>query len=310
MRAEPSSELVMRHLAEREPGPSETVEEPVASVVAKPRAANSSPATWSRFRYPQSLYKYAALLVGLAFLAFSVDYLDIDLERLPGMLGRMGEMLGRRYIPPNLPHILNLDYGHAVVETLQMTYFATVLGLAAAVPLAWFAAHNITPSRRFLYKPARLVIMACRSVHEMIWTILLVMILGFGMLPGALALTLFCIGFAGKLFSEAIEAIKPGQVEAIRSAGANQLQVFVYAVLPQVRVAWTGISIYTWDVVFGAATVVGFFGAGGMGWYLRESVQRVASHDVAAILLSIIVVVILSELFSAWLRTRVARAVA
>ena len=152
--------------------------------------------------------------------------------------------------------------------------------------------------------------MACRSVHEMIWTILLVVLLGFGMLPGALALTLFCIGFAGKLFSEAIEAIQPGQVEAIRSAGANLLQVFVYAVLPQVRVAWTGISIYTWDVVFRAATVVGFFGAGGMGWYLRESVQRVASKDVAAILLSIIVVVIISELFSAWLRTRIAKAVA
>ena len=152
--------------------------------------------------------------------------------------------------------------------------------------------------------------MACRSVHEMIWTILLVMVLGFGMLPGALALTLFCIGFAGKLFSESIEAIQPGQVEAIRATGANQLQVFVYAVLPQVRVAWTGISIYTWDVIFRAATVVGFFGAGGMGWYLRESVQRVASHDVAAILLSIIVVVILSELLSAWLRTHIAKAVA
>ncbi len=152
--------------------------------------------------------------------------------------------------------------------------------------------------------------MACRSVHEMIWTILLVMVLGFGMLPGALALTLYCIGFAGKLFSESIEAIRPGQVEAIRATGANQLQVFVYAVLPQVRVAWTGISIYSWDVIFRAATVVGFFGAGGMGWYLRESVQRVASKDVAAILLSIIVVVVLSELLSAWLRKHIAKAVA
>ena len=82
------------------------------------------------------------------------------------------------------------------------------------------------------------------------------------------------------------------------------------AVLPQVRVAWTGISIYTWDVVFRAATVVGFFGAGGMGWYLRESVQRVASKDVAAILLSIIAIVVLCELFSAWLRTRISRAIA
>jgi phosphonate transport system permease protein len=309
MHAEQSSELRLTRPVGREPvaTPPSVASPAVAQLEATSQVATLN---WSRFRYPQSLYKYAALLGSLAFIAFSLDYLDIDLERLPGMLGRMGEMLGRRYIPPNLDHILNADYWHTVVETLQMSYFATVLGLAAAVPLAWFSAHNLTPSRRYLYKPARLIIMACRSVHEMIWTILLVMLLGFGMLPGALALTLFCIGFAGKLFCEAIEAIKPGQVEAIRSAGANQLQVFVYAVLPQVRVAWTGISIYTWDVVFRAATVVGFFGAGGMGWYLRESVQRVASHDVAAILLSIIVVVVLSELLSAWLRNYIARAVA
>lgn len=268
------------------------------------------PLTWRRFRYPQSLYKYVAVLGTLWFIAYALETLNIDLERLPGMLGRMGEMLGRRYFPPNVDHILNAEYLRTVVETLQMSYLATVLGLSAAVPLAWLGSFNMTPSRRWLYPVARFIIMACRSVHEMIWTILLVMLLGFGMLPGALALTLFCIGFAGKLFSEAIEAIKPGQVEAIRATGANQLQLFVFAVLPQVRVAWTGISIYTWDVVFRAATVVGFFGAGGMGWYLRESVQRVASRDVAAILLSIIVVVIISELFSAWLRTRIARAVA
>ena len=281
-----------------------------AAAPAPAARPNATPATWSRFRYPQSLYKYGAVLGALALIAYSLDYLNIDVERLPGMLGRMGTMLASRYFPPNVGHILNADYLHTVVETLQMSYLATVLGVALAVPLAWFAAHNMTPSRRFVYPVARLVIMACRSVHEMIWTILLVALLGFGMLPGALALTLFCIGFTGKLFSEAIEAVEPGQVEAIRASGANLMQVFVFAVLPQVRVAWTGITIYTWDVVFRAATVVGFFGAGGMGWYLRESVQRVASKDVAAILLSIIAVVVVSELLSAWLRNRIARAIA
>ena len=283
----------------------------VGAAVPNARApAPTAPLTWSRFRYPQSLYKYIALLGSLAFIAFGLEYLNIELDRLPGMLGRMGEMLARRYFPPNVGHIMNADYLHTVIETLQMSYLATVLGVTVAIPLAWFASFNMTPSRRFLYPVARLIIMGCRSVHEMIWTILLVALLGFGMLPGALALTLFCIGFSGKLFSEAVEAIKPGQVEAIRSVGGTPLQVFVFGVLPQVRVAWTGITIYTWDVVFRAATVVGFFGAGGMGWYLRESVQRVASRDVAAILLSIIVVVVISELFSAWLRTHISKAIA
>ena len=272
--------------------------------------AKPVPVTWRRFRYPQSLYKYGALLAALAFIAYALDYLNIPLDRLSGMLGRMGEMLAKRYYPPNIEHVLRSEYLHSLVETLQMSYLATILGLAIAVPLAWFASFNMTPSKRFVYPVARLIIMACRSVHEMIWTILAVALLGFGLLPGTLALTLYCIGFAGKLFSEAIEAVAPGQIEAIRATGANNVQVFVYAVLPQVRVAWTGISIYTWDVVFRAATVVGFFGAGGMGWYLRESVQRVASKDVAAILLSIIVVVVISELLSAWLRTRIAEAIA
>ncbi len=275
-----------------------------------PASRATVPLTWSRFRYPQSLYKYAAVLGALAFIGYSLEYLNIDIDRLPGVLGRVWETLSTRYYPPNVEHVLKPDYLRSVVETLQMSYLATVVGLALAVPLAWFASFNMTPSRRFLYPLARLVIMGARSVHEMIWTILLVALLGFGMLPGALALTLYCIGFSGKLFSEAVESIEPGQVEAIRATGANHFQVFVFAVLPQVRVAWTGISIYTWDVLFRAATVVGFFGAGGMGWFLRESVQRVASQDVAAILLSIILVVIASELLSAWLRTRIARAIA
>jgi phosphonate transport system permease protein len=283
--------------------------EPSAFAASRSTPA-SAPAAWQRFRFPQSLYRYVALLATLAFIAYAVDRLNIDLERLPGILGRIASTLGQRYFPPNIEHITHADYLHAVLETMQMSYLATVLGIVLAIPLAWLASSNQTPSRRVGYGLARLFIMACRSVHEMIWTILLVAVLGFGMLPGTLALMLFCIGFAGKLFTEAIEAVRPGPVEAIRATGGNRFQVFVYAVLPQVRVAWTGISIYTWDVVFRAATVVGFFGAGGMGWYLRESVQRIASHDVAAILLSIILVVVAAELFSAWLRRRVAAAIA
>jgi len=259
---------------------------------------------------PDSFWRYVVVVAVLAVVAWSIDRLNIDLDRLPGLLGRMGATLAQRYFPPHVGHVVRPEYLHSVLETLEMSYLATVFGIVLAIPLAWLASHNVSPSPRVGFAAARLVIMACRSVHEMIWTILLVAILGFGMLPGVIALTLFCIGFAGKLFAEAIEAIDGGPVEAMRAAGANDVQVFVFAVLPQVRVAWTGTSIYTWDVVFRAATVVGFFGAGGMGWYLRESVQRIASQDVAAIILSIIIVVVAAELLSAWLRGRVSRAIA
>ncbi len=265
---------------------------------------------WRRFRFPQSLYKYVAILATFAAFGWALDFLDIDLDRLPGLMGRIGDVLATRYWPPDIAHVLKPDFLKSVVETFQMSYVATVLGLLIAIPLAWLGSHNMTPSPHFAYPIARLFVMGCRSVHEMIWTILIVAIVGFGMLPGTLAMTLFCIGFAGKLMAESIESIRKGPVEAIRASGAGELQVFVYAVLPQVRVAWTGIAIYTWDVVFRAATVVGFFGAGGMGWYLRDSVQKVESNQVSAIILSIVLIVIVAELVSAWIRARIARAIA
>ncbi len=265
---------------------------------------------WKRFRFPQSLVKYVVLLAVLYGVWWSLDVLNIDVERLPGLFGRIGDVLSRRYWPPDLAHVAKPDFVNAIVDTFQMSYVATVVGLLVSVPLAWFASFNMTPSRRVLYPVCRLFIMASRSVHEMIWTIVLVAIVGFGMLPGTLAMTLFCIGFGGKLMTEAIESVRKGPIEAIRATGAGPLQTFVYAVLPQVRVAWAGIAIYTWDVVFRASTVVGFFGAGGMGHYLRESVQKVASREVTAIILTIVAIVIVAELLSAWLRARIARAVA
>lgn len=265
---------------------------------------------WRRFKFPQSLYKYLGLLGGLWFVVWSLEYLNIDLQRLPGIFGRIGEVLAQRYFPPDVQHILQADYLAAIVDTFQMSYVATVLGILIAIPLAWFASFNMTPSRRFLYPAARMIVMSCRSVHEMVWTIVIIAVVGYGMLPGTLAMTLFCVGFAGKLLSEAIESIRKGPVEAIRSTGGNEIQVFVFAVLPQVRVAWAGIAIYTWDVVFRAATVVGFFGAGGMGHFLRESVQRIESRQVAAIILSIVVIVLVTELLSALARQRIAKAIA
>ncbi len=265
---------------------------------------------WKRFRIKSVLTRVLATLALLWLLSWMLEVLRIDLERLPGLFERIGTVLSRRYWPPEFEHVTTPEFISAIVDTFQMSYVATVVGLLLAVPLSWFASFNMTPDRRVLYPVCRLFVMACRSVHEMIWTIILVAIVGFGMLPGTLAMTLFCIGFGGKLMAEAIESIRKGPVEAVRATGAGHLQTFVFAVLPQVRVAWAGIAIYTWDVVFRASTVVGFFGAGGMGHYLRESVQTIKSRQVSAIILTIVAIVIVAELLSAWVRKRIAQAAA
>lgn len=271
------------------------------------KAGSSGPVTWQRYRYPESLIRFLLILLAITALAYSIHFLNIDLMRLLTVFGRVGDVLSDRYFPPDLAYIAQSGYLESVLESIQMAYLGAVLGMLIAAPLAWFAAWNITLSRRWLYPLARLGIMASRSVHEMIWTILFVTILGFGMLPGVCALVMFCIGFAGKLFAEEIEVIDMGPVEAMQANGANPLQTFMYAVWPQIRTAWTGIAIYTWDVAFRAATVVGFFGAGGMGWYLKRNVQQLETERVAAILLSIVLLVVISELISAWARHRLTR---
>jgi phosphonate transport system permease protein len=262
---------------------------------------------WSRYKFPESLLGYGVWIVVLSFLAYSIHYLEIPLGRIPDLFGRMASVLANRYYPPDVGYIMDRDYASYVVETVQMAYLGALFGLLMSIPLGWFGSFNMTPSRRFVYPVARLVTMGFRAVHEMIWAILFVSILGFGMLPGVLALTFFCAGFAGKLFAEEIEAIDMGPVEAMRATGANLFQVMVFGVFPQVRVAFTGIGIYTWDVAFRAATVVGFVGAGGMGWYLKRNVLQIETERVAAIILSIVVLVLISEALSAVARDRVMR---
>jgi len=277
----------------------------MAITATHPRSIPATGRTWSRYRHPQATIRFSVILAILAFLGYSVAFLNIDLGRVLGAFPRLAEILATRYFPPDLAYVSDADFVRSVIRTLEMSLLGGFLGVVLSIPLAWLAARNITVSRRIAYPLGRLAIMGSRSIHETIWTILFVTVLGFGMLAGTLALTLFCIGFAGKLFSDELEAIDMGPVEAMRSVGANPLQVFQYAVLPQVRVAFTGIAIYTWDVAFRAATVVGFFGGGGMGWYLKRTTQQLESTRVAAILLVIIGLVLLAELGSGWLRKKI-----
>ncbi len=263
--------------------------------------------SWSRYSFPESLWSFGTVLAILVFLGYSLHFLNIDVLVMLTALGKLGVVIADRFYPPEISYVTNPGYLSSILDTLQMSFLGGILGVILAIPLAWFSAWNVTPHRMIFFPFGRLCVISSRAIHETIWTILFVSILGFGMLAGVSALTMFCIGFAGKLFSDEIEAVDIGPVEAMRAAGANSFQVFIYAVMPQVRVAFTGIAIYTWDVAFRAATVVGFFGGGGMGWYLKRNVQQLENLRVGAIILSIIAMVLAAEFISSWLRETVNR---
>lgn len=263
--------------------------------------------SWSRYSFPESLWSFGTVLSILVFLGYSLHFLNIDVLVMLTALGKLGGVIADRFYPPEISYVTNPGYLSSILDTLQMSFLGGILGVILAIPLAWFSAWNVTPHRMIFFPFGRLCVISSRAIHETIWTILFVSILGFGMLAGVSALTMFCIGFAGKLFSDEIEAVDIGPVEAMRAAGANSFQVFIFAVMPQVRVAFTGIAIYTWDVAFRAATVVGFFGGGGMGWYLKRNVQQLENLRVGAIILSIIAMVLAAEFISSWLRETVNR---
>ncbi len=132
--------------------------------------------------------------------------------------------------------------------------------------------------------------------------LLLVAIFVFGPFAGVLALVIGTIGFAGKLMAEQTEAIDMGPVEAVRATGAGPILVFVYAILPQVKPAWTGIIIYNWDARLRSSTILGFVGAGGIGLHLRERVSLLEYHGAMGIIVLIILLVIVSETMSHFVR--------
>lgn len=252
----------------------------------------------------KNFIKFISLLVFLTSLFLSFQYLNIPYGRFITMFGPLGEKFIDLFAPPDFSY---LDSGlmYSILETFQLAFLGTVVGLALAVPLSWFGAFNMTPNKWFFYPLGRGSIVLSRSIYWLIWAMIFTMILGFGPLAGALTCVLGTLGFAGKLMSEEIEDIRIGPVEAIRATGGGQLDVFLYGILPQVMNAWTGIAIYTWDSTFRAATILGYVGAGGIGMYLRESIQMMNYSQTGMTLSVIIALVIVSEVLSAYARQRI-----
>ena len=260
---------------------------------------------YRRFVNLRRLIKFIALLLFCIFAVWMVWYLNIPLERLSGMFGRIGTMVFNRMMPPDFDYALTENVFNSILETIEMSFLGTVYGVLLAVPVAWFGAWNVTPSRTICYPLGRAILVLSRAIPPIIWAMILVVILGFGPMAGTITLVLLTLSFAGKLMSEQVEAIDMGPVEAIRATGAGEIKTFVYAVLPQVKAAWIGIIIYNWDSTFRASTILGFVGAGGLGLYIRSTTQLLDYERTMGIILVVIVLVIASEILSHFARRRI-----
>ncbi len=208
-----------------------------------------------------------------------------------------------RMFPPRWDYMSRL--WEPLWDTLNIATLGTLLGIALAVPLAFLAASNTTPSRLLVRPVALFCIVAARSINSLIWALLLVSILGPGLLAGILAIGFRSVGFIGKLLYEAIEETDPKQIEAITATGASRAQVLSYGIVPQVLPAFYGISVFRWDINIRESAVLGLVGAGGIGVQLQASLNVLAWPQVTLIMLAILATVVVSE----WVSARVRHAI-
>ncbi|MDY6916216.1 MAG: phosphonate ABC transporter, permease protein PhnE [Candidatus Cloacimonadota bacterium] len=197
----------------------------------------------------------------------------------------------------------------ALAETIFLAFLATVLAIPFAFVLSFFAARNLmakTLIGNVVYVVIRTAATIFRSIEAIVWAIIFSVWVGIGPFAGMLALMIHSIAALTKLYSEQIENIESGPVEAIKATGASTLQTWVYAVIPQIISPYLAFTIYRWDINVRMATIVGFVGGGGIGLLLLQQQQLLRWHNVGLIIWLIAAVVWVMDMVSARVREKLA----
>jgi len=195
----------------------------------------------------------------------------------------------------------------ALIETIYLALMATVFAIPFAFVLSFFAAKNLMGGSilgKTVYILIRTVSTIFRSIEAIVWAIIFVVWVGIGPFAGMLALWIHSIASLIKLYSEQIENIDPGPVEAIKATGASTLQIWRYAVAPQILAPYLAFTIYRWDINVRMATIVGFVGGGGIGLMLYQHQQMMDWRNVGLIMWLIALVVWVMDMLSGYLRAK------
>lgn len=257
--------------------------------------------TWRRFTGRQIVLRLAARLVTSLALLWSLSGMGIRWEFVADSPAQVRDLFGRM-LPPDWAFAGEIV--DPLIQTINIATLGTALAVLLSIPVAFLAARNTTWNRA-TYALGRLVMSVSRSVDSLIWALIFIIVVGPGSLAGALAVAVRSIGFVSKLFAEGIEEIDRGQVEAVVATGAGRFKVLLYAIVPQIRPVFAGVTIYRWDINIRESTVLGIVGAGGIGFVLNTAILGLEWSRVGLILLVILGVVVVSEVLSATLRKRV-----
>ena len=212
-------------------------------------------------------------------------------ERYRDAIPTVAQLIGDS-LPPDFSRWQS--WGRPLAETVTMSIAGTALAAGIALPLAFLAARNTAPFPG-LIAPLRVAMSALRTLPDILMAALLVAVLGFGVLPGAVALTLHSLGMLGKFYAEIIEHVDPAPGNAILSQGGTKLQAAWFAILPEIVPRLTDITLYRWEHNLRAAMMMGLVGAGGLGLELVTALKLFEYREAAALLLLTAALVVLVD---------------
>ena len=196
---------------------------------------------------------------------------------------------------------VNTFVGGSMIETIAMGLMATIFSTILAIPISFFAAQNImsrVPGGTFVYYLTRGILNVVRAIDTIVWGLIVIVWVGLGTFAGVIALTIHSVAALAKLFSEEIEHIDTGPIEAVTATGANLVQVIRYAVIPQIIPSFLSYSLLRWDINMRSATVIGFVAGGGIGFFVIETVRMGGYQQYATALWVVAVVIVLVDYIS------------
>ena len=196
-----------------------------------------------------------------------------------------------------------------MIETIFLGMMSTFFGVILSIPVSFIASRNLMSANWFtktIYMVVRTILNIIRSIESLVWAVIAIIAVGLGPFAGILALTVHSIAALGKLYSEAIESIDPGPVEAIQATGANWLQTVWYAVIPQIVPPFVSFTIYRWDINVRMSTVIGMVGGGGIGYLLIQWIRLLDYRSAGIAIWFIAITVAILDFVSSEIRNRFA----
>ena len=263
--------------------------------------SHAAPRRWQRFSLRERIARSIFYVIALIAIGWSLKTIEIIPEFLYDAPQQTADLFLRMW-PIDwswYPKVVH----EALIETLHIATLGTILAVGMASLVALLVARNITHSL-ILNSVGRFILVATRSVHSMVWALFFVAVFGPGPLAGMLAIAVHSIGFTGKFLSEAIEEARPGPIEALTAAGAPPLAILLKGYWPQVMPAFLAISVFRWDINVRESAVLGLVGGGGLGMALDTALSNLYWDQVGLVLFVIFVVVIIAEVATSLLRSR------